>query len=826
MKKALIFAGFTAGAVFALSSSVFAATVLFPSGGGTGTSSPSGILNGQGVSPVRSTVIGSGLTWDGTTLSATGGSSGASPDWKKTADLLGLTPTTTIGILINASSTIGDGTANGGLTVSGNSTTTQDAYFGDMVGINTPITGFNLSVAGLWGSQMVIGSTSNAGRIDFRRGSDGTASVTVGYTAAAGTSFEIKNTTASGEVRQTESDTGGRVTGFIGSTERSRLNNTGFGIGTTSPFATLSVHANPTDAVINQTIFAVASSTAIATTTVFSVANTGATQITSSNGVTGLTVNNSSGNTGVTVASAAGTGFNAGTVTTGTGLSVTGLSTGNGVNATITSSGAALNFNSTSPAMTSASALRVSGIAAMSADYTGSFVQVAPTRGVTAAGARVHSGSIVSISPVYQITGANAATLTVSGTTTVISRLVNNIGSNASAAISVTAPVLEVSNYSTSTRALTDATNIISATQGATSSTGTVLNVTNFGSGNLLALNSSTTANLFTVDNFGNTVSTKSFGQTTPNATSSFSGQLQVGTGSYYPYLLVSSTTPAYGYVGNTLIDAGGSTNDFLSINAFNNSATACATSDLTANNDISTVSSNFADFGHTSSGFTGSGCTNNPFPAFGTNSTYLFDPNGNMSFALASTSNAKYQFLTGGYTTDKVRVTISNSGNLGIGSSTPSAKLTVHAQNGETNKNLLQIASSTATATTTLFAVNNTGGVQVAAAQPATSTAITLNWDATARQLEYQLGVSATTITLINATTSNWWGSTKIIWVCNPPSASAGALTFSGVEWIGGTVPTQTTTAGQCDVYSLNITRATSTSAYKVAGTQGAGFQ
>ncbi len=49
------------------------ATVLFPSGGGTGSSTLSGILKGNGTSAVGSVKIGNNLTWDGTTLSSTGG---------------------------------------------------------------------------------------------------------------------------------------------------------------------------------------------------------------------------------------------------------------------------------------------------------------------------------------------------------------------------------------------------------------------------------------------------------------------------------------------------------------------------------------------------------------------------------------------------------------------------------------------------------------------------------------------------------------------------------------------------------------------------------
>ncbi len=46
----------------------------------------------------------------------------------------------------------------------------------------------------------------------------------------------------------------------------------------------------------------------------------------------------------------------------------------------------------------------------------------------------------------------------------------------------------------------------------------------------------------------------------------------------------------------------------------------------------------------------------------------------------------------------------------LGIGSTSPSSLLAVHANNGGTNKILFTIASSTASATTTLFSVDNTG--------------------------------------------------------------------------------------------------------------------
>jgi hypothetical protein len=121
-----------------------------------------------------------------------------------------------------------------------------------------------------------------------------------------------------------------------------------------------------------------------------------------------------------------------------------------------------------------------------------------------------------------------------------------------------------------------------------------------------------------------------------------------------------------------------------------------------------------------------------------------------------------------------------------------------------------------------TLLPVNQ---INLCETNASTSTAITLDWQNTCPQVLYQVGTAAFTVTFVNATTSAMNGSRKLVWICNPATASAGAITWTGTEWVG-TAPTQTTTQGQCDVYSFDVTRATSTSVYKVAGSAGAGFQ
>lgn len=167
----------------------------------------------------------------------------------------------------------------------------------------------------------------------------------------------------------------------------------------------------------------------------------------------------------------------------------------------------------------------------------------------------------------------------------------------------------------------------------------------------------------------------------------------------------------------------------------------------------------------------------------------------------------------------------------VGVGTSTPWAMLSISTStpNVLIGSPLLSIASSS---NLTLFSINFAGQIQIAATSTgATSTNMVLDWSRTPQQVEYQIGTGATTITIINATTSQYFGSTKRVWVCNPGS-TAGALTWraGSVEWIG-TAPTQTTTANQCDMYFFNVTQATSsalssTPSYKVAGGANTGFK
>ena len=155
----------------------------------------------------------------------------------------------------------------------------------------------------------------------------------------------------------------------------------------------------------------------------------------------------------------------------------------------------------------------------------------------------------------------------------------------------------------------------------------------------------------------------------------------------------------------------------------------------------------------------------------------------------------------------------------LGLGTSTPFGLLSINpiATNGTTRPFVIGSSSQTT------FAVGASGHIQSAAKQAATSTAIVLDWANTPPVVEYRIGHSATTITLINATTAAQYGSRKLIPIWNP-NGTAGALTFNGIEF--SSAYTQTTSANRGDLISCFVGMATSSTAYKVICTAGSASQ
>lgn len=179
-----------------------------------------------------------------------------------------------------------------------------------------------------------------------------------------------------------------------------------------------------------------------------------------------------------------------------------------------------------------------------------------------------------------------------------------------------------------------------------------------------------------------------------------------------------------------------------------------------------------------------------------------------------ATVNTAVYAYAAGGSTNWGLYVDAGDAyfaSKVAISTTSPFAKFSIHANNGETNTTLFAIASSTQTATTTLFSINNQGSIfQNSFIIAPTSTSVTIDWNgATVQTL--RLGTSATTITFANTPTSASTTKGLILEVCNP-NGTASTVTYSKVFWPAGTAPTHTTTANHCDLNTFRIGNGTST--------------
>jgi hypothetical protein len=128
-----------------------------------------------------------------------------------------------------------------------------------------------------------------------------------------------------------------------------------------------------------------------------------------------------------------------------------------------------------------------------------------------------------------------------------------------------------------------------------------------------------------------------------------------------------SSANPNTSY---NVISGKGYIDNYLQLNIQNRAATGGASSDLVASNDAATETVNFVDLGINSSGYTGTGVVG------GASNGYLYST-GN-DFAIGNgTAGKNLIFFTGGVGANE-RVRIDGSGNVGVATTTPAAKLDV----------------------------------------------------------------------------------------------------------------------------------------------------
>jgi hypothetical protein len=192
---------------------------------------------------------------------------------------------------------------------------------------------------------------------------------------------------------------------------------------------------------------------------------------------------------------------------------------------------------------------------------------------------------------------------------------------------------------------------------------------------------------------YGVMASTSSMQSLTINASTTINGILGIGTSTFSN----SSTT---------ILQMGSSSPGYLQVVLKNGSATASSSGDFVIENNLGTDSKYFLNMGLNSSGFNQPGL----WTISGANDGYLYNSDGALSLGSATSSVGGYvNFFTGGTLAGRERMRISNTGLVGIGTTTPDAIFSIATTSSTTI--LMRIATTT---NNNIMIVNQNGYVGI----------------------------------------------------------------------------------------------------------------
>ncbi|MDP3958174.1 MAG: hypothetical protein Q8Q36_01770, partial [bacterium] len=161
-----------------------------------------------------------------------------------------------------------------------------------------------------------------------------------------------------------------------------------------------------------------------------------------------------------------------------------------------------------------------------------------------------------------------------------------------------------------------------------------------------------------------------------------------------------------------------------------------------------------------------------------------LSDPTAAADLKHFYASSTQGRFAIGTLTDDLATLsemlTLTSGGNFGVGTTTPYAKLAVHANDGETNTTLFAVASSTASSLTTHFVISNAGNVGIGATAP--SAKLDISEAGSSDQLRLRqsdsvfsgLYLDSVGDLIVSATGENVRLNDENLWICSGGSCNA----------------------------------------------------